>query len=251
MKKNVFLSIFVFFTIHAVCQDKDSMIFKINFQFNNYDVCDLVGNFQFYIFYVDSNNYYRLDTVGIQKNKINVDLDIEKNEIIAVIFQYKIYILTFGRDNIDDIFKKNNYNYLDFCIAKKNNYKKYISKSYSKQYKKSSEKKLNDWEFDVSCNGLQCPDGTGCIDVFNVEYRRHLNEHFNDIGFRNNDKGYISVSYSMPPWTHTVYSPYTDFEKFFKSGEELFEKILFVVGKDKSYIEPSLIHTLQIGGNVP
>ena len=237
MRKIISILIFFLLSTQLIAQSKEGKTFGIIFRFNDYVVCDLEGNSQFHIFYIDSTDFYCLDTLNIyNRNKVNVNLDFEKIELIGIIFQYKDYVIIFAGDK--DVFTRNEDNNLEFRIAKKHNYKKYIRKSYSKR--KEKNRLLYVKHFDVSCNGWV--DGPK---VFSHICRKEWNQ-FSDYAFKKGKK-YNELCYECGgEWVSCSSQFYKNYNKFFSGEKKLFQKVLFVVGKEKSYIEPSLIYTLEV-----
>jgi len=236
--KNFFLVlVFIFIAIHAICQDKQ---IKVNLWFNNYMVCDLSDNFEMYFFYIDTDDCYKIDKALTTGRSINTNLDLKNyNNLLYFIFKYKNYTLILDCSNFfKDYFEEDTK--LDFKIEKRNCYKKYIRKSYSKSYK-NGKKKLNDWEFDVSCNGLcDFNDGTPKIDVFNKEYRRLLNQRFKEKyrdeyknryrdGYRRRYNFIVKISSNINKLDN-CYGYKKNHKKTFIQNELLFKELLLMDG---------------------
>ena len=178
MRKLFLVSFFISIATHAICQNEQMTTFKINLEFNDYRICDLSNNFEMYFFYVDSNNYYKIEKAKTEENSIHTSLNFKDSNSYIIIFKYKSYTLLFNSHDFSKEYPKNSR--LDFKIEKINCYKKYIRKSYSKSFK-NGNRKLSDKDFDVSCNGLLDFDRkTKVIDVFDLVYRKSVHENFRE-----------------------------------------------------------------------
>lgn len=225
------LLIFNLITVNAICQDSVKAKIDIGFKFNNYRVCDLSDNFKIYFFFIDKNNNFKLIESNTIGKSISFDLDFENMGLIEVVFQYKKYTLCFNRlSYFRDSLRHDND--LNFKIVKRNGGKKYIRKSYSRQYK-DGKKKLGDWDFDISCCGKSYPDGTYAVTIFEGWYRRNRAKNFKNAEQRNyytynNSKvnGIIEASYSYGCCFVKCSSyGYKRHKKFFTQNE-LYFKIL-------------------------
>lgn len=216
MKKINLVLMMLSINMFLYCQSKEYYKSQVILKFNNYSVCDLSNNFDFFLFCADSNNNYQLKKLVIENDYICCDSSILKNEILNIIFRYKGYTFIFDMGGIqqdhwnNSIFK--NSEQLIFCISKKKNYKKYIKKSYSKRF---NHRQLKEWEFDISCNGLDSFPKT----IRDPDYRKYLNTQYQKIEFSqkiyNKYDGSISVSYSKDgiEYRQSVY--FLDFQLFF------------------------------------
>jgi len=92
--KILFILIILFLKIEIVGQNKDSLL-SIDFNFNRYSVCELEGNFEIYFFAIDSNNIYKMFKPIIIKDKIKIEDDFYKNQLLFIIFKYKNFTMIF------------------------------------------------------------------------------------------------------------------------------------------------------------
>ena len=249
MKKLFLVSFFISIATHAICQNEQMTTFDIRLSFNNYVVCDLLNNFEMYFFYVDSNNYYKIEKAKTEENSIHTSLNFKDSNSYIIIFKYKSYTLLFNSHDFSKEYPKNSR--LDFKIEKIDCYKKYIRKSYSKSFK-NGNRKLSDKDFDVSCNGLADYDGNVVIDIFNVEYRKSEHEHFKEVAkkkYRNRKtkaKGEISLSYEVKePWVYSHRVSYTNYKKFFTRNELFFQEFLLMDGKPKDETKTNEMNTKE------
>jgi hypothetical protein len=218
MKNIITLSIFLLVSTIAYCQSGNIAI-SVKLYYNKYYVCDLEKHGEFYIEYLDSNNYFRLEKLDIDnKQNIYIDSGMLKNEICNIILKYKDYALGFSYR--PECFN-NKDNRLQFHIVKLYDYKKYIWKSYRKQLKKG-----RGWDFDISCNGFKAGPPT----VKDRDYRQSVNEHFKDVyherySYLKRTGGYIDMSASISEnWTLYMGKQYYDkYRSFFKKKNLQFQ----------------------------
>lgn len=247
MNKILLLSILTLIMENTNCQDNGITNTNIRFEFNNYYVCNFSDNFKVYFFYVDTNNYFRVTEATTIEESISTDLDFANIELIEVIFQYEKYTLCFNRLGFfrDSLRQNNN---LKFKIVKRNCYKKYIRKSYSKQYE---QKRLGNYDLDISGNGKT--DGIDTITVSDTWYRRRTFEHFKD-GVRkhyytfDNSKirGVIEASYSVGCcYVRCKSYGYKNYKKFFIQNELYFRKLQSINGMSVEDIAPQTITKLR------
>jgi len=218
--KILFILIILFLKIKIIGQNKDSLLF-IDFNFNRYSVCDLEGNFEIYFFVIDSNNIYKMFKPIIIKDKIKIEDDFYKNQLLFIIFKYKNFTMIFKGipGGLEDI------NSLSFTLG----VKKYILKD-NIIYMKGNKINNIDDQYITICNpNINVKDLSIKENIKINKQRRKEFIRDEKKDFKKYNNIYISICYSELCYGYL----FKNYNSFFKNENEFFEKLKKLDGKKK------------------
>ncbi len=218
--KILFILIILFLKIEIVGQNKDSLL-SIDFNFNRYSVCELEGNFEIYFFAIDSNNIYKMFKPIIIKDKIKIEDDFYKNQLLFIIFKYKNFTMIFKGipGGLEDI------NSFTFTLGMK----KYILKDNTIYIKGNKINNIDDQYITVCNPNINVKD-------LSIKENHKINKQRRKKFIRDEKKDfkkyniYTSICYSELCYGYF----FKNYNSFFKNENDFFEKLKELDGKKKN-----------------
>ena len=218
--KILFILIILFLKIEIVGQNKDSLL-SIDFNFNRYSVCELEGNFEIYFFVIDSNNIYKMFKPIIIKDKIKIEDDFYKNQLLFIIFKYKNFTMIFKGipGGLEDI------NSFTFTLGMK----KYILKDNTIYIKGNKINNIDDQYITVCNPNINVKD-------LSIKENHKINKQRRKKFIRDEKKDfkkyniYTSICYSELCYGYF----FKNYNSFFKNENDFFEKLKELDGKKKN-----------------